>query len=326
MKRRALLAALGGTAISARYTRAATMSRLGVLMSGAESSAENKARMAAFRQALAALGWRDGETIRIDYRWSAGRADLIHQYAEELVALRPDVILANSTPVISAVKSATTSIPVVFALAIDPVALGQVKSLAYPGGNLTGFTYINEELIGKWMELAKEIMPGTTRAVLVFDPATSPFYEAFVRGIDAARLPVAMELGTLTAHTAEELAVAVGAFARAGGGALISGPDPFSQVQINHLARLALRHRLPSVSVYRPFVTEGGLMAYGPDTADIFRRAAGYVDRILRGAKPADLPVQQPIKFEFSINRRTAATFGLTVPPELMAMADEVLD
>jgi putative tryptophan/tyrosine transport system substrate-binding protein len=330
MRRRASIMLLGGLAVAwplaARAQRTGGIPRVGVLMAGAESAPDNQTRITAFRQGFANLGWRDGDNVRIEYRWSAGKSELIRQYAEELVALAPDVILANSTTVITAFKNITTSIPVVFALAIDPVGLGHVKSLSRPGGNFTGFTFIDPELIGKWMELLKEVSPGITRAAVLFNPATSPSYDKFVRDIGAARQPGAIELAAMPVGTDGEMEEAIKALAQRPGGGLMIGPDPFNQVRLKQIAQLTGQHRLPAISVYRPFVTEGGLMAYGPDTADVFRRAADYVDRILRGAKPADLPVQQPVKFELIINLKTAKTLGLEVPARLMVTADEVIE
>jgi putative ABC transport system substrate-binding protein len=299
---------------------------VGVLMAGDESAPDNQKRIAAFRQGLAELGWKDGKNVHLVYRWSAGKSELIRQYAEELVALAPDVILANSTPVVAVFKSITTSIPIVFALAIDPVGLGHVQSLSHPGGNITGFTFINPELIGKWMELLKEIAPNTTQAAVLFDPATSPFYDNFVRELDGARQPGAIELVAMPVGRGAEMEAAIKTLAQRPGSGLLFGPDPFNQVHINEIAQLEAQNRLPTISVYRPFVVAGGLMAYGPDTADVFRRSAAYVERILKGAKPADLPVQQPVKFELIINLKTAKTLGLEVPPTLIAQADEVIE
>jgi putative ABC transport system substrate-binding protein len=326
MRRRGLLA-LGAAAampsIAARAQRGLPL--VAVLMAGVESSEENRPRVAAFRKGLADLGWRDGETVRVEYRWSAGRMDTMQRHAEELVALAPNVIVANSTSAVVTVKGVTSSIPVVFALAIDPVALGQVQSLSRPGGNMTGFTYIDPDLIGKWMGLVQQVKPDTARVAVVFNRKTMSVYDSFVGTLAAQRRSGAPELVALAVQTDEELDAAIATFARSPGGAMAVGPDPFNQVRIRRLAQLAARHGLPSVSVYRPFVAEGGLMSYGPDTADIFRRAAEYVDRILKGAKPADLPVQQPTKFEFAINLGTARALGLTMPPTLLALADEVI-
>jgi len=295
-------------------------------MAGSEGSAENAPRIAAFRKALAELGWRDGDNVDITTRWSAGKNELVQQYAQELVERGPDVILANSTTVISALKSRTESIPVVFALAMDPVGLGQVKSLSHPGGNFTGFTFIDPELIGKWMELLADVAPGLTQAGLLFNPDTMIGYQNFVQQIQNEQKRGGISLKPLPARTTQELVSAIEGFAASPGCGVMIGPDPFNQVHLKQMAELATKLRLPTISVYRSYVTAGGLMCYGPDVADVFRRSAAYVDRILKGEKPADLPVQQPNKFEFVINLKTAKALGLTVPPTLIATADETIE
>jgi putative tryptophan/tyrosine transport system substrate-binding protein len=294
-------------------------------MAGNEGAPDNQKRITAFREGLADLGWANGHNIRIVYRWSAGQSELIRQYAEQLVALTPDVILANSTPVIEAFKSMTASIPIVFALSIDPVGLGFVKSLSHPGGNITGFTFIDPQLIAKWMQLLKDASADIARAAVIYNPGTTPIYDKFVREIVAGRLG-GIELVAMPVGTDSALESSIGTFAQRPGSGLIVGPDPFNQVHLARIAQLAVQHRLPTVSVYRPFVQEGGLMAYGPDTADVFRRSAAYVDRILKGATPADLPVQEPNKFEFIINLKAAKALDITMPPTLLAIADEVIE
>jgi putative ABC transport system substrate-binding protein len=328
MRRRQFIALLGAAATTgfpARAQRAGTR-RIGVLLSGLESDPDSRMRIAAFRRGLADLGWKEGETVQVEYRWAAGKSELIAQYAAELVALAPDVILANSTPVLATFKGLTRTIPVVFALAVDPVGMRQVDSLARPGGNFTGFTFIDPALIGKWTDLLKDVSPATARAGLVFNPATSPFYPNLVQQIEAARQPGDIEVIALPAANSAEMEAAIATLARQPGSSLLVGPDPFIVVRIKAIAQLTVQHRLPAISVYRPFTAEGGLMSYGPDTAEIFRRAAGYIDRILKGANPAELPVQQPDKFEFAINLKTAKALGLSVPPTLSATADEVIE
>jgi putative ABC transport system substrate-binding protein len=331
MKRRDVIKLLGGSVVAwwpfaADAQQAGKVPTVGVLMAGAENSSENKPRIDAFRKALADLGWKDGENVRVIYRWSTGKRELIDQYAKELVALKPDVILANSTPVIATFKGMTSTIPVVFALSMDPVGLGQVQSLAHPGGNFTGFTFVDPELVGKWMQLLHDLVPGLTQAGLLYNPQTTPAYKRFVEQIRAASRQGPVTLKDMPVTSAQEMEAAIGALAKTPGSGLMIGPDPFNQVRLRQFAELALKLRLPTVSVYRPFVEDGGLMMYGPDTADIFRRAAAYVDRVLKGEKPADLPVQQPNKFEFVINLKTAKAFGLAVPPTLQAAADEVIE
>jgi putative ABC transport system substrate-binding protein len=240
--------------------------------------------------------------------------------------LAPDVILANSTPVVAALQKATKSIPIVFAMTNDPVGLGFVQSLARPGGNITGFTFINPALIGKWLGLLGELRPAITRAALLFNPDTAPFYRNFVPEIEAARQPGMAALVTIPVVAAVEMEPAISGFAQTPGSALLIGPDPFTIVHIKEIVQLAEKARLPAISVYRQFAAEGGLMAYGPDTADIFRRSAAYVDRVLKGANPAELPVQEPDKLEFVVNLKAAKTLGLELPPTLLATADEVIE
>jgi putative ABC transport system substrate-binding protein len=330
MKRREFIRALAGTALSfplsARAQHAEKLRTVGVLMTVAESDADSQKRIGAFRQGLADLGWTEGRNVHIEYRWAAGRIDLIQKYAKELVALAPDVILANSTPVVAALQKVTNSIPIVFALANDPVGLGFVKSLSRPGGNITGFTFINPALIGKWIGLLGELRPGVRRTALLFNPATAPFYRNFLPEIEAARQSGAASLVPMPIAAAAELAPAITDFANTSGGGLLIGPDPFMIVHIKEIAHLVQQARLPAISVYRPFPAEGGLMAYGPDTADIFRRSAAYVDRVLKGGNPVDLPVQEPDKFEFIVNLKAAKALGVDLPPTLLATADEVIE
>jgi putative ABC transport system substrate-binding protein len=329
MRRRDFIRLTGGAAawpLAARAQHAGSIPTVGVLMAGAAKAPDNQKRLAAFRRGLADLGWKDGDNLHIEYRWSSGKEDLIRRYAKELVALRPDVILANSTPVINEFKGITSTVPIVFALSMDPVGLGQVKSLSHPGGNFTGFTFINPELIGKWMELLKQVAPVTKRAAVAFDPATTPSYDKWVQEIEAAHHPGAIDIAAMPVGTAGEMEAAIKVLAQQPGSSLIVGPDPFNQVHVEQMAHLADQNSLPAVSVYRPFVAAGGLMMYGPDTADIFRRSATYVDRVLKGARPADLPVQQPDKFEFVINTKTAKAIGIDIPPTLLALADEVIE
>jgi putative ABC transport system substrate-binding protein len=330
MRRREFTALLGGAVaawpLKAVAQRTGSSRKIGLLLSGVESDPDSQVRMAAFRRGLAEHGWKDGDNLHIEYRWSGGKSELIRQYAEELIALKPDVILANSTPVIAELKNITSTIPIVFALAIDPVGLGHVKSLARPGGNLTGFTFINPELIGKWTGLLKEVMPDVSRAGIMFNPETTPFYTGWIQELKAARQPASIELVAMPMATTGETETAIRTLAGQPGSGLVIGPDPFNVVRIKRIAQLCTQHRLSAISVYRPFAAEGGLMAYGPDTADIFHRAAGYLDRVLNGASPAELPVQQPDKFEFIVNLKTARSLGLTVPASLLATADEVIE
>jgi putative ABC transport system substrate-binding protein len=330
MQRRAFIGLLGGAAASwpfaARAQQPAPIPSVGVLMTVAEADPESHARVEAFNQGLADLGWKQGENVRIEYRWSASNSDLIRKYAGELVALAPNVILANGTPAVAELKKITSSIPIVCALVQDPVGLGLVKSLSHPGGNITGFTFVNPELIGKWIGLLRDVKPQIVRAALMFNPKTTPFFYDFLREIQVTRQPAGIELVAVPVGTADEIETTINGLGAQPGSSLIIPPDPFNVDHIERIAKFAEQTQLPAISVYRPFAVEGGLMTYGPNAPDIFRRSAAYVDRILKGANPADLPIQQPTKFQFIVNLKTAQSFGLTVPPTLLATADEVIE
>jgi len=302
------------------------MRKLGVLMIGTENDPDSRLRIAAFHEGLRQLGWQDGRNLRIEYRWAAGRPDLIRQYAGELVALAPDIILGNGTPVVAELKQLTRSIPIVFANVFDPVGMGLVESLSQPGGNITGFSFVTPELIGKCTSLLKDAAPGVTRGALLHSPKINPFYPNLLRDLAASPRSVALEVVPAAADTVDDLRTTIEALARAPGTGLIIGPDGFMIVHISTIAQLAAANRLPGISVYRQFVVEGGLMSYGPDTPDIFRRSADYVDRILKGAAPAELPVQQPTKFEFVVNQKAAGALGLTLSSTLLSLADEVIE
>jgi putative ABC transport system substrate-binding protein len=329
--RRHLLTA-GGAALAAPSSARSQQSLrlVGVLMLGTPDDEVPKARLRAFRQALDVLGWTQDRTVRLEVRWASNQAADVERHAAELVALKPDVILANGTPSVVALKKATESIPppsipIVCALVQDPVGLGLVASLARPGGNITGFTYVNPELIGKWRGLLLDVAPATGRIGMLFNPSINAQYYSFLRELaPLAERPI--DIAPKPVNTIEELRAAMAELASKGNGAAILPADPFTFSQSREAAALALQHRLPAISIYRPFAAEGGLMAYGPDSTEIFRRSASYVDRILKGTPPAELPVQQPDKFEFAINLRTAKALGLTVPPSLLALADDVIE
>jgi putative tryptophan/tyrosine transport system substrate-binding protein len=328
MRRREFIGLAGGAAafwpLATRPQQA--MRKLGVLMIVTENDPDSELRIAAFQEGLQDIGWKDGENIHIEYRWAAGKPELVRRYAQELVALMPDVILANGTTAVAELKKLTSSIPIVFANAIDPVSFGFVNSLAHPGGNITGFSFIDLELIGKLTSLIKDAAPGVSRAALLYNPKIALFYPDFLRELAAAPHSVAVEVVPATVDTVGDLQRTIEALAGAPGTSLIIGPDAFMIGQIHEVARLAAANRLPGISVYRQFAVEGGLMSYGPDTPDIFRRSAEYVDRILKGANPAELPVQQPNKFEFVVNQKAAGALGLTLSPTLLSLADEVIE
>jgi putative ABC transport system substrate-binding protein len=329
MKRRDFLTLLSGAAaawpLAARAQSPGRARRVIFLHALSEGDPEAQARVAAFRQGLEALGWTERRNIQLDHRFSAGDFDQIQAYARELVRSTPDVMVASSTPVLAALKQATSTIPIVFSLVNDPVGQGFVVSLARPGGNITGFTFIDFPLIGKWLELLREIDPSVRRITFMFNPLTAPYYPNYLRELGAPATSLA-ELSATPVHDEAEIESSVTAFAREPGGALIAGPDSFINTHRALIMALASRHRLPAMYAFRQYVAEGALVSYGPDSIDIVRRSASYVDRILRGEKPADLPVQAPAKFEFVINLKTATALGLLVPPTLLALADEVIE
>jgi putative ABC transport system substrate-binding protein len=329
MRRRKFIAFLTGAAawpLVARAQQSDRIRRIGVLMGVAKDEPEGLARVAAFREGLEKLGWIEGHNIRIEYRWADGGIDSVRAYAAEMVKLAPDLIVANGTPFVDALHQATRSIPIVFVLSNDPVGLGHVASMAKPGGNITGFIFMELSLIGKWLELLKQIAPGLTRTALVFNPDTTPYYLPYLRSIEAAPSLMPLDLKGAPVRDAAELEGVIESIAREASGSLISPAGPFNIINGRTIARLAERLRLPAISIYRQFVVDGGLMAYGPESVEIFRRSAEYVDRILKGESPADLPVQAPTKFSFIVNLKTAKSLDLTPPPTLLALADEVIE
>jgi putative tryptophan/tyrosine transport system substrate-binding protein len=324
--RRNFITLLGGAAaawpLAARAQQAERMRRIGVLFNLAADDAEGQGRVAAFQQALQQLGWADGRNVRIDYRW-AGDTGRFRRYAEELLALAPDVVLASATPSVQALQQATGAVPIVFANVSDPVAAGIVDSLARPGGNTTGFTYFEFGFGAKWLELLKEIAPRVTRVAVLRDLTVGT---AQLSAMQAVAPSFNVELSVVGVRDASEIERSVTAFARSSNGGMIVTASTSAVVHRNLITMLAGRHGLPAVYSFRYFVTAGGLISYGPDTIDPLRRAAGYVDRILKGEKPADLPVQAPVKYELVINLKTAKALGLDVPPTLLARADAVVE
>jgi putative tryptophan/tyrosine transport system substrate-binding protein len=326
--RRKFLATLGGAAaawpLAARAQQREKMRRIGVLMNLTADDPEAQARLAAFLQGLQEGGWAVGRNVRVDIRWSAGDMDLMRRQAAELVALAPDVFLASALAAVP-LHRATRTIPIVFAALTDPVANGLVESLARPGGNVTGFTPAEYGMSAKWLELLKDVAPRVTRTAVLFEAdnrAAMPQFSA----IQAVAASFGVELIPAGLRDAGEIERAVTAFARTPNGGLIVTRTTEAIMHRGSIIALAARHRLPAVYPLRVFVADGGLISYGPDIVDQYRRAASYVDRILRGEKPADLPVQAPTKYEFVINLKTARTLGLEVPPTLLARADEVIE
>jgi putative tryptophan/tyrosine transport system substrate-binding protein len=329
MNRREAITLLGGAAaawpLAARGQQPDRMRRVSLILGIAENDPEAQSRVRAFQQGLRDVGWFEGRNIRIDYRFSASDPDRIKAYVAELVGLAPDVIVGNGTPVLAALRRATTSIPIVFAVVNDPVGQGFISSLAHPGGNITGFTLIDFEMVGKWLAMLKDVAPNLSHAVLMFNPATSPYYDVYLRSFEVTR-SINVSVTAAPVRDPAEIESTIAMLARDPGGGLIAAADAFISVNREPIIRSAQKHRLPAISFYRRFVLEGGLMSYGPDIADIFRRSASYVDRILRGAKPADLPAQAPTKFELSVNLRTAKALGLTISDSFLLLADEVIE
>jgi putative ABC transport system substrate-binding protein len=327
VNRRDFITLLGGVAatwpLAARAQQGERMRRIGALMNLAADDPEALGRITAFVQGLQQLGWTDGRNVRIDARWAAGNADNFRKYAAELIALAPDGILATSTQAVTALQQATHTVPIVFVQVIDPVGAGLVASLARPGGNTTGFTVFEYGMSGKWVELLKEIAPGVRRVAVLRDLAIGI---AQLAAIQAVAPSFGVELTVIGVRDADEIEGAVAAFARSPNGGLIVTASTPAAIHRELISTLAARHRLPAVYSFRYFVTAGGLISYGPDSIDPYRRAAGYIDRILKGEKPADLPVQAPTKYEVVINLKTAKALGLTVPETLLARADEVIE
>jgi putative tryptophan/tyrosine transport system substrate-binding protein len=328
MRRRDFITLLGGAAawpLAARAQPGERMRRIGVLMNLAADDPEAPARVAAFAQGLGELGWTVGRNVMIDYRWGAVDAERIRTSVAELVALAPQVILANSAQAVAALLQATRTVPIVFVVLPDPVGAGFVNSLARPGGNVTGFLAFEFGMGAKRLEMLKEVAPQTTRVAMMRDPTVVTGAGQF-GAVQAMAPSVGVELSPIDVRDAGEIEHAVTAFARSPNGGLIVTGGPLASLHRAVIINVAARHRLPAVYAYRYFVTSGGLISYGPDILDQFRRAAGYVDRILKGEKPADLPVQAPTKYELVINLKTAKALGLEVPPTLLARANEVIE
>src|SRR5262245_9304761 len=329
MKRREFISLLGGAAaawpLAARAEQAVRTRHIGVLIQVAEGDPQARIEVAAFVRKLQELGWSEGRNLQIDIRWGGGDADRIRKYAAEVVALAPEVVLAPGGTVVGALQQASRAVPIVFVNVTDPVGRGYVGSLAQPGGNATGFTSFEFEMGGKWLEVLKEIAPGVTRAAVLRDPAITAGI-GYLAAIHALAPSIGVQVIPVDVRTTSDIERAVAAFARTPMSGLIVTADPAAIVHREVIITLAARHRLPAIYPYRFFVTGGGLISYGLDNIEQYRLAAGYVDRILKGEKPADLPVQAPTKYELVINLKTAKTLGLEVPPTLLGRADEVIE
>jgi putative tryptophan/tyrosine transport system substrate-binding protein len=331
VKRREFITLLGGAAVAwplaARAQQVDSVRRIGVLMSYSENDAEAKAYLSGFTQGLQELGWTDGRNARIDVRWAAGSVDRMRAFAKELVDLQPHVILSNTTPVTAVLQRETRTIPIVFVVVSDPVGDGFVASLARPGGNLTGFIFTEAEMGGKWLELLREIAPGIKRAAIMFNPDTAPGHGSYyLPSFEAAARSFKVEPITAPVHSEVEIETGITSLGREPGGGLIAMGDSFMWGRRASVILSAARNNVPAIYPGAVCARDGGLLSYAPDLGDIFRRAAPYVDRILRGANPAGLPVQNPVKFELVVNLKTAKALGLDVPFHFQQLADEVIE
>jgi putative ABC transport system substrate-binding protein len=327
MRRREFIGLVGGAAawpVVARAQQQGGMRRIAVLVGTVEGDVQGISYLAAFTQGLERLGWTDGRNVRLDVRYAGGRLDRIPELAKELIALQPDVILSQGTAITAAFQRETRTIPIVFLTVSDPIGFGYVASLARPGGNLTGMAMYEESITGKWLAMLKEVAPSLTRAAIVVSASTA--FDYFVRGAASTASAVGFELVPFKVANAADIERAIESFAGAPNSGLVVPPDNVTLANRDLVIALAAKHRLPAVYAVRGMVAAGGLMSYGTALPDIYRNTAFYVDRILKGAKPADLPVQAPTKYETIINQKTAKALGLTMPPGMLVAADEVIE
>ena len=329
MRRREFIGLVSGAAVAwplaARAQQSERIRRVAVLMAIPESTPEAQAYLAGFRKGLQELGWTAGRNVQIDFRFGDGDATRLPKLAKELIELRPDVIFAAATLAATVIRQQTLSVPIVFTQVPDPVSAGFVTDLARPNGNITGFTNFEFSIGGKWLELIKECAPNVGRILAVFEPA-NPSWAAYLRTIEAVAPSFGVQLTPAGVRDVAEIQNAIAAFAREPNGAIVVLPAPVTILHGEAIIATAAQHRSPAVYPYRSFTVNGGLLSYGVDVPDLYKRAASYVDRILKGAKPAELPIQQPTKFELVINIKTANALGLTIPPTLLAQADEVIE
>jgi putative tryptophan/tyrosine transport system substrate-binding protein len=330
MKRRDFIAGLGSAVAwphAARAQPSEPMRRIGVLMAYGDEEPEAKTWLTAFRRGLMELGWAEGRNLHIDVRWTASSLERMRRSAKELIDLKPDAILSDTTPVTAALERETRTIPIVFMTVSDPVGSGFVASLPQPSGNITGFSNHDSSIVGKWLELLTQIAPGIKRAAMMFNPEMSPYVGSYyLPFFEAGARSLKVEPVSTPVRSDAEIETVIASLEHEPGGSIIVMPDTFLNVHRTIIISLAIRNNMPSVSNTSAYVRDGGLLSYGPDVADVFYRAASYVDRILRGARAADLPVQLPIKFVTALNLKTAKALGLTVPATLLAVADEVIE
>jgi putative ABC transport system substrate-binding protein len=330
MRRREFITLVGGAAagwpLAARAQQAERMLRLGVLMAVAESDADARKGISILQERLQKLGWKDGNNIRIDYRWGNGNPDRIEDLAKELVELQPDVLVGHSTPSAKGLLKQTHTIPIVLLSVTDAMGQGLVSSLPHPGGNITGFADFEVSLGTKWLEILKQIAPGVRRVTAIFNPETAPYYGLYLQSINAGTSLLGIESIPIQVHSEADLEYAIRKVGSEPDSGLFVLPDSHNRVHRKRIIELTAQYRVPAIYFLRNFATDGGLISYGPDEMDLFRRTAGYVDQILKGARPGDLPVQQPTKFELIINLTTAKALGLTIPPGVLSIADDLVE
>ena len=330
MQRRDFVTLLGSAAaawpLPAWAQGSQQMRRVSVLLGLGEKDPEATGRVKAFRLAMRDLGWIEGRNVQIEYRFAETNLELINKHVAEMVRLAPDVIVANSTPVMTRLRSATSTIPIVFAMLNDPVGQGFVPNLSHPGGNIIGFSFVESEIVGKWVNFLGDVKPGLSRVALMFNPDTAPYFDVYLRSFNASPKQSSVEVEAVHVRSVAEVELAVAKLGREPGSGLIAASDVFILTVRGAILKAADQHRVPLISPYRQFVIEGSLMSYGPDTADIFRRSAAYVDRILKGEPPGNLPAQSPVKFELVVNLKTAKALGLSIPESFLLLADEVIE
>ncbi|MGB9064173.1 MAG: ABC transporter substrate-binding protein [Pseudolabrys sp.] len=328
MRRRDFVTLLGGTVaawpLAVQAQKLAQTRRVSVLLGLTENDPLQNARLKAFRLGMRDLEWIEGRNIQVEYRFAGANLALINQHVAELIRSAPDAIVANSTPVLAALRTATSTIPIVFVIVNDPVGQGFIPNLTHPGGNVTGFSFIEPEILGKWINLLRDVKPDLSRVALMFNPDTAPYYDRYVRSYKSSQLSVAVD--PMHVRSVAEVDLAIAELGREPRVALIAASDPYILTVREAILKAADQHRIPLISAYKQFVAEGSLMSYGPDTADLFRRSSSYVDRILKGESAGNLPVQSPEKFELVVNLKAAKVLGLSVRESFLLLADEVIE
>jgi putative ABC transport system substrate-binding protein len=329
MRRREVITLLGGAAawpLAARAQQSDRMRRVSVLLGLSEKDPETNSRLKAFRLGMRDLGWVEGRNVQVEYRFAGSNLESINKHVAEVVRLAPDVIVAHSSAVMTALRPATSTIPIVVAMVVDPVGQGFISNLAHPGGNITGFSFIETEIVGKWINLLGDVKSDLSRVALMFNPDTVPYFDTFLRAFKASPKQTSVEVEAVHVRSVAEVELAIAKLGREPRSGLIAASDIFILAVRGAILKAADQHRVPLISPYRQFVTEGSLMSYGPDAADIFRRSTSYVDRILKGESPGNLPVQSPAKFELVVNLKTAKALGLSVRESFLLLADEVVE